>query len=102
VLTASTTMIASSTSRPSAMMSAQRNALQVDAHPAHPGEGHRQHQRDAQCDDDAGPPAERQEVDDEHDDHRLEQRAGELSDGSSTTLVWSDTVWISTPTGSSS
>ena len=74
--------MASSTSRPERDdQRAKRDAVQVDPHQRHDEEGGGQHQRDGQGDDQAGPPAERQQRNHEHDADRLAQRLQELMDG---------------------
>ena len=60
---------------------AERNALQRDAEIVHDEEGHGEHQRDGERDDEAGPHAKADEGDDQHDGHGFEQRAGEAADG---------------------
>ena len=60
---------------------AERDALQRDAGELHHHEGDGEHQRDGDGDHDAGPPAERQEADRQHDGDRLHQALGELADG---------------------
>ena len=74
-------MIASSTSRPSAMISAP-SVTRWRSRPMqrHDDEDDRQHQRHGRRDDDPRSPAEAEETHAEHDRERLEQRAGELAD----------------------
>ncbi len=60
---------------------AQRDALQLNAHHVHRQEGHGQHERDAERDDQSGAQAQREEADDEHNDHSLGQTLLELEYG---------------------
>jgi hypothetical protein len=69
-------MMASSTRRPSAMISAPSEAGRV-----HDEQNDRQHQRHRERDDDAGAPAEREEAHDQDDDQRLGEGLDELGDG---------------------
>ena len=59
----------------------ERDALERDAEQVHHHKGDGEHERDGDGNNDAGPPAERQEADAEHDGDRLHQRLGELADG---------------------
>jgi hypothetical protein len=57
---------------------AERDAVQVDPHHRHDEERRRQHQRNGQRHDEAGPPAERQQRHDQHDADGLGQRLQEF------------------------
>jgi len=59
---------------------AERDLVQADPEMVHRGERHRQHERNRHRDDEAAAQAEREEADQQHDHHRLGQRAHELAD----------------------
>ena len=80
---------------------AERDALQRDAGELHRHEGDGEHQRDGHGDDDARPPAERQEAHRQHDGDRLHRLLVNSPTASLTTCGWSATRWMSTPIGRS-
>ena len=60
---------------------AQRDPVQVERHRVHDDEDDRQHQRHRRRHHDAGPPAQRDETDEQHDRQRLDEGVHEFTDG---------------------